>query len=101
MQQTESGSIREAPLNRQHRRAVEALMRHGMTEAEAVAEILTDGALEVSEFCTVYRISRTAFYEEIKAKRLTVKKLGAKTLIPRTNARAWLAALPDLESIAA
>lgn len=89
------------PLNRQQRRAVEALMRQGMSEAAAISEISAEGALEVSEFCSQYRISRSAFYEEIRAKRLIAKKLGSKTLIPRTSARAWLAALPDLQTVTA
>ena len=54
-----------------------------------------DGAFTVKQFCERYGIGHTAFYEEVKAKRLVVKKRGTRTLVPRANARAWLDALPE------
>jgi hypothetical protein len=53
-----------------------------------------DGAFTVKEFCERYGIGHTALYEELKAGRLVAKKRGARTLIPRTNAREWFNALP-------
>lgn len=54
-----------------------------------------DGAFSVKEFCDRYDIGLTVFYEEVNEGRLVVKKRGARTLVPRANARAWFNALPD------
>ncbi len=56
-----------------------------------------DGAFTVREFCARYSIGVTAFYDEISNKRLTAKKRGKRTLVPRASARAWLNALPNME----
>lgn len=53
-----------------------------------------DGAFSIKEFCDRYDIGVTATYAEINAGRLIVKKRGSRTLISRTNARAWFDALP-------
>ena len=55
-----------------------------------------DGAFSVKEFCDRYDIGLTAFYEEVNEGRLTVKKRGSRTLVPRSNARAWFNALPTM-----
>lgn len=55
-----------------------------------------DGAYSVDQFCKQYSIGKTAFYAEVKAKRLSVKKHGSRTLVPRTVARAWFEALPAM-----
>ena len=57
-----------------------------------------DGAYSVKEFCDRYDIGLTAFYEEVNEGRLTVKKRGSRTLVPRSNARAWFNALPTMDS---
>ena len=57
-----------------------------------------DGAFSVDEFCSRYDISRTAFYEEVNGGKLIAKKRGARTLVPRQSARAWLEALPCLNA---
>ncbi len=57
-----------------------------------------DGAFTVAQFCERYALGRTAFYEEVKAGRLIVKKRGTRTLVPRGNARAWFDALPTMSS---
>jgi hypothetical protein len=49
----------------------------------------------VNEFCRMYSIGRTLFYDEIAAGRLRVKKAGAKTLVLAEDAEAWAKALPD------
>ncbi|CCM78033.1 helix-turn-helix domain-containing protein [Rhizobium mesoamericanum] len=54
--------------------------------------------VSISEIAHEYGVSRTTIYAEIKAKRLTAKKLGNRTLIRRTDAEAWYAALPDLDT---
>lgn len=54
-----------------------------------------DGALTPKEFQTKYRCGKTRMYGEINAGRLKAKKNGSSTLI--TNAREWLANLPDYE----
>jgi len=54
------------------------------------------GALSVSGFCREYSVSRTKFYDELKAGRLTAHKAGQKTLVLREDAEAWVNALPKL-----
>jgi hypothetical protein len=46
------------------------------------------------EFCDWAGIGRTMFYEEAKAGRLIVSKIGRVTVVTFANARAWLNALP-------
>ena len=53
------------------------------------------GAFTVSEFLAWSRIGRTRAYDEIAAGRLKIKKFGRKTLIARSDAQAWLEALPE------
>jgi hypothetical protein len=50
--------------------------------------------LTMSAFLGRYSVSRTMAYREIKAGRLTIRKLGAATRIARTDAEAWAASLP-------
>lgn len=52
------------------------------------------GAFSVKEFLSWARISRTKFYEEVGARRIEVRKLGKKTLVPRQEAERWLDSLP-------
>lgn len=51
-------------------------------------------ALTVTEFCHMSRIGRTTFYEEVKARRLQIRKIGHKTLVLADEADRWLRALP-------
>ena len=53
------------------------------------------GAFTVNEFLVWASIGRTKFYEELKNENIKIKKLGAKTLILRKDAEAWLEALPE------
>jgi hypothetical protein len=60
----------------------------------------TDSASQahsVGEFCNLYGIGRTRAYAEIASGRLKARKVGARTIITAEDARAWLAALPELE----
>ncbi|ULJ70642.1 helix-turn-helix domain-containing protein [Rhizobium gallicum] len=52
------------------------------------------GAISVKQFCDWAGIGLTKAYEEINAGRLTMRKLGRKSMIRMTDAEAWLAALP-------
>jgi hypothetical protein len=54
------------------------------------------GAMTVSEFCRWASIGRTKLYAEIKAGRIKPRKIGAKTVILRSEGEAWLSSLPTL-----
>lgn len=47
-------------------------------------------AYTITELCAATGISRAMVYKEIRAERLKVKKIGARTLIPIDEARAWM-----------
>lgn len=55
---------------------------------------LVVGAYSIPEFCSWARVGRTAVYAEMKAGRLTARKFGRRTLIPKSEAERWMAALP-------
>jgi hypothetical protein len=55
---------------------------------------ITGGAMSVAEFCRWGCIGRTKLYAEVKAGRITLRKIGAKTIILRRDAEAWLSSLP-------
>ena len=59
----------------------------------------TGGAMTVREFCEWARIGRTTLYSEVNADRLILRKAGAKSLILRSDAEAWLHALPTVTVI--
>lgn len=48
-------------------------------------------AISVAEFCQAFAIGKSLFYEEVKAGRLLVRKVGGRTLVPTAEARAWWA----------
>ncbi|MGL5448056.1 MAG: DNA-binding protein [Rhabdaerophilum sp.] len=52
-------------------------------------------AFSVEQFCQRYSIGRSSTYEEIKAGRLRVKKVGSRTLIAQEEATRWFNALPQ------
>lgn len=56
------------------------------------------GVFSVNDFCQWAGIGRTAVYAEMKTGRLTARKFGRRTIIPKTEAERWLAALPLLHS---
>jgi hypothetical protein len=58
-------------------------------------------ALSRQEFCDVYGIGQTRFYEEVKEGRLPVRKVGRKTIVLRDDAESWLQRLPALSTRAA
>jgi excisionase family DNA binding protein len=55
-----------------------------------------DGAFTINQFCAWASIGRTRVYELINCGDLKAIKLGSKTLIPKADARAWLASLPAI-----
>jgi hypothetical protein len=48
-----------------------------------------DGAFSISNFCRAYKLSRSAVYKQITARRLRTMKVGSRTLISRRAARDW------------
>ena len=55
-----------------------------------------DGAFTISAFCAWANVGRTFTYQLINRGLLKAVKVGGKTLIPKSDARAWLASLPAL-----
>lgn len=55
-------------------------------------------AYTIKEFMARAGVGHSFTYEEIASGRLRAVKAGRKTLIREDDARAWLAALPSLES---
>lgn len=56
----------------------------------------TGGAMSVDEFCRWACIGKTKTYAEVKAGRLQLRKIGAKSIILRADAEAWLRDLPTV-----
>jgi predicted DNA-binding transcriptional regulator AlpA len=55
------------------------------------------GALTVAEFCNWAAIGRSSFYREVKEGRITLRKLGRKSVVTMADAEAWLNSLPVAE----
>lgn len=55
-------------------------------------------AYTIKQFMTLAGVGHSFTYEEIASGRLRAVKAGRKTLIREDDARAWLAALPSMES---
>ena len=53
------------------------------------------GLFTVQDFCRWASIGRTFAYAEMKAGRLSARKVGRRTLIPMNEARRWLSTLPS------
>jgi hypothetical protein len=54
------------------------------------------GAMSVDEFCRWACIGKTKAYAEVKAGRLRLRKIGAKSIVLRADAEAWLRELPTV-----
>ena len=65
-------------------------------EAKA-ADLSGREAFAVGEFCERFGICRETFYQEVRRGRLRAVKLGAKTIVLKTDADAWVATMPPLE----
>jgi hypothetical protein len=57
-------------------------------------QFTTGGAMTVDQFCRWACIGKTKAYAEAKSGRLSLRKIGAKTVILRSDAEGWLRALP-------
>jgi excisionase family DNA binding protein len=66
-------------------------------EAKRASDLSRREAFAVSEFCERYGICRETFYQEVRRGRLRARKLGAKTVVLKTDADAWVATMPPLE----
>ena len=60
------------------------------------ASLMHDQALTVKEFCTVFRICRATFYNEVRRGNLRAVKMGAKTLVLREDVEAWVERLQKI-----
>ncbi len=43
----------------------------------------------VDDFCRAHGIGRTLFYDEVKRGEIKLIKIGKRTLVPDTEAKAW------------
>jgi len=50
--------------------------------------------LTVAEFKDRYKISHSAFYREVAANRIPIRKIGRATRIAVADAEAWASSLP-------
>ena len=66
-------------------------------ESKRASDLSRREAFAVSEFCERYGICRETFYQEVRRGRLRARKLGAKTIVLKTDADAWVATMPQLE----
>ena len=57
---------------------------------------VTGGAMTVREFCKWASVGKTTLYSQAKSGRITLRKIGGRTLILRSDAEAWLRALPTV-----
>ncbi len=53
-------------------------------------------ALSVNEFCATCSIGRTSFYELVKQRRIKVRKLGSRTIVPASEVSSFLDGLSIL-----
>jgi excisionase family DNA binding protein len=56
-------------------------------------------AFSILEFCRIYGVGRTTAYQQVKAGRLRVVKVGKRTLVPVDAAETWLKNLPSSEAV--
>jgi hypothetical protein len=59
-------------------------------EAKRATDLSRREAFAVREFCERYGICRETFYQEVRRGRLRALKLGAKTIVLKTDADACL-----------
>jgi hypothetical protein len=79
-----------------------AIQSGNRDQASARIEIAEPpAAMTVSEFCAWACIGRTKMYAEAKAGRLTLRKIGTKTVILRSDAEGWLRSLPTASTASA
>jgi len=72
-----------------------ALKHGGMSSRSCMGmESTMSELLTVAEFKDRYKISHSAFYREVAAKRISIRKIGRSTRIALADAEAWAANLP-------
>ena len=52
------------------------------------------GAMSIDEFCGWASISRAKFYREVKDGRISLRKVGRKSVVTLSDAMLWLTSLP-------
>ncbi len=60
------------------------------TGLQVTAEMPPKLAYTIQEFCEAVGLSKGMIYKEIRAERLKIKKVGARTLVPIEAAQAWM-----------
>lgn len=55
------------------------------------------GALTVDEFCGWAAIGRNKFYEEVRAGRIPLRKVGRKSIVSMQDALSWIEELPVVQ----
>lgn len=53
--------------------------------------------MNLTEFCETFSLSRNKAYQEAQNGKLVFSKVGKRTMVRRTDAEAWLAALPQAD----
>jgi hypothetical protein len=56
-------------------------------------EAIDQEADSVNDFCVRYNCSRTDFYRQINAGKISILKRGRRTFVSRTEGRRWFASL--------
>lgn len=57
--------------------------------------LLLRGAFTVDEFLGWASLGRTRFYDEVKAGRIKLRKIGRKSVVTMPDAMDWLNSLPE------
>lgn len=60
----------------------------------SLADRLEHGNLTIRETCALADASRSKFYEDLKARRVAIRKLGNKSVVPGPIAKRYIAGLP-------
>lgn len=64
------------------------------TNEHTIIKPVERAAYSMDEFAIAHRISRTVAYGEVKAGRLTARKVGGRTIVTIEDAAAWRESLP-------
>ena len=65
------------------------LASRGLVDVE-----IAPAAMTVDQFCRWACIGKTKLYAEVKAGSITLRKIGSKTIVLRSDGEAWLNSLP-------
>lgn len=67
----------------------------GVRGAALQLALLTEGNWTIREFCEIYKVGETSLYEMLNSGELAAIKARGRTLIPKSEARAWLKRQPS------